>query len=105
MTRTSFRLNFGTFLRPVKNIPPPSIVKTHDHRPRLDQEFDKRYPYLRSVNFDAQNTVLTAAIRNKTKTIIERNAKEREKNILEGKGTHLEFGDVRHGRWRGCILL
>ena len=78
MTRTNFRLNFGTFLRPVKNIPPPSIVKTHDHRPRPDQEFDKRYPYLRSVNFDAQNTVLTAAIRNNYR---EERKGERKKKI------------------------
>ena len=67
MTRTSFCLSLGTYLRPVKNMPPPSKAKIHDHRPRLDQEFDERYPYLRSVNFNAQNTVLTAATRNKTK--------------------------------------
>ena len=62
-------------LRPVKNMSPPSNVKIHDHPPRLDQEFDdERYSYLRSVKFNAQNTILTVAIRNKTEDITERHA-------------------------------
>ena len=46
---------------------PPSNVKNHDHRRHLVQEFDRIFPFLRSVNFNAQNTFITAAIRNKTK--------------------------------------
>ena len=69
----------------MRNRPPPSKVKTHDHRPRLDQEFDERFPFLRSVNYHAQNTVLTAVIRNKTKKTLQkgtqgRNFDKRKKN-------------------------
>lgn len=68
---------------------PPSNVKIHDYHPRLVQESDQRYSYLRSVNYNAQNTVLTEATRNKIKRRYREARKEENEKI--NKRAPVEF--------------
>ena len=75
-------------------MPPPSKVKTHDRRPRLAQEFVERFSNLRSMNFNAQNTVQTEAIQNKTK-IHYRGARKREKEKKNRKKKMAPVGPRR----------
>ena len=98
-------------------MPPPSKVKIHDHRPRLDQEFDERYPFLKSVNYNTQNTVLTEAIRNNTKRHYREARKgEKEKNkrapvgfrrsqAQEVVGLHLALMYLRPNFYRSHLPL